>query len=87
MQKLMPNYLAWTMADGHTMAGEIIKPEFFGATDSRVAVRRVDGSRVELLKTATRPATIGDVETAIAFYSTPGPLYLPLADRLAAAGR
>lgn len=83
--QLMPGYLAWKLADGHIMAGKIIPQHFLDT--KRVCLKRVDGTHCNVQCKDTWPATIGNVEDAIAFYSTPGPMATPLAERLATCGR
>ncbi len=61
-------YTAWTMADGHTMAG-VYRCSSICFPASWV-VYRVDGSECYVPHTDARPATLADVEAACRFYST-----------------
>lgn len=80
----MPNYVAWTMRDGHTMAGEVLGRWPISET---YHVRRVDGGLCNVSCADCRPATTDDVELACEFYSTPGSMWKSLTDRKREANR
>jgi len=81
---MIENYVAWKMADGEIMAGEIVS---LAANPYRPAafirVRRVDGTTVLVERAITRPATQYDIDEAFSFYTTPGPTWKSLRERRA----
>jgi len=83
---MIENYVAWKMADGEVMAGEVLPVESHNPYRSAAAflrVRRVDGTTVLVERAITRPATQYDIDEAFAFYTTPGPTWKSLRERRA----
>jgi len=59
--------VAWTMQDGHTMAGQLER-----ITGKWSWVRRVDGTICAPRACQLRPATYEDTESAIRFFANIG---------------
>lgn len=62
-------HTAWTMRDGHTMAGVFLC--YCGFRSPRCfTVMRVDGTTCHVPVTECKPASPDDIEWAVKFYST-----------------